>query len=130
MTTVERKADVLTIPPIVARGVMIDVAGYKNTDALPSSYEITVEDLQGALAVDFLNGACEHRTRGPYGRASAQIATHCGQRSLTVAAENDSSWLAKVFLVRPRPFVSVACLSDRRDSMVRSSRSRRERANV
>ena len=40
----------LTIPPIVARGVMIDVAGYKNTDALPSSYEITVEDLQGALA--------------------------------------------------------------------------------
>ena len=45
-----RKADVLTIPPIVARGVMIDVAGFKNTDALPSSYEITVEDLQGALA--------------------------------------------------------------------------------
>ena len=44
-----RKADVLTIPPIVARGVMIDVAGFKNTDALPSSYEITVEDLQGAL---------------------------------------------------------------------------------
>ena len=43
-----RKADVLTIPPIVARGVMIDVAGFKNTDALPSSYEITVEDLQGA----------------------------------------------------------------------------------
>jgi hypothetical protein len=45
-----RKADVLTIPPIVARGVMIDVAGFKNTEALPSSYEITVEDLQGALA--------------------------------------------------------------------------------
>jgi kynurenine formamidase len=45
-----RKAGVLTIPPIVARGVMIDVAGFKNTDALPSSYEITVEDLQGALA--------------------------------------------------------------------------------
>jgi kynurenine formamidase len=45
-----RKADVLTIPPIVARGVMIDVAGYKNTDALPPSYEITVEDLLGTLA--------------------------------------------------------------------------------
>ncbi|UEM25273.1 cyclase family protein (plasmid) [Skermanella mucosa] len=45
-----RKADVLTIPPIVARGVMIDVAGYKNVDALPSNYEITVEDLQAALA--------------------------------------------------------------------------------
>lgn len=44
-----RKADVTTIPPIIARGVMIDVAGYKNLDALPSSYEITVEDIEGAL---------------------------------------------------------------------------------
>ena len=44
-----RKADVLKIPPIVARGVLIDVAGFKKMDALPSSYEITVEDLQGAL---------------------------------------------------------------------------------
>jgi kynurenine formamidase len=44
-----RKADVLTIPPIIARGVLIDVAGYKNMDALPSHYEITSEDLQGAL---------------------------------------------------------------------------------
>ena len=44
-----RKADVTTIPPIVARAVLIDVAGHKNVDALPSSYEITVEDLEGAL---------------------------------------------------------------------------------
>jgi kynurenine formamidase len=44
-----RKADVTTIPPIVARGVLVDVAGYKNVDALPSHYEITVEDLEGAL---------------------------------------------------------------------------------
>jgi kynurenine formamidase len=43
------KADVTTIPPIVARGVLIDVAGYKNVDALPSHYEITVEDLEGTL---------------------------------------------------------------------------------
>jgi kynurenine formamidase len=44
-----RKADVTTIPPIVARGVLIDVAGFKNVEALPSSYEITVEDIEGAL---------------------------------------------------------------------------------
>jgi kynurenine formamidase len=37
-------------PPIVARGVMIDVAKFKNVSALPTSYPITVADLQGALA--------------------------------------------------------------------------------
>jgi kynurenine formamidase len=44
-----RKADVTTIPPIVARGVMIDVAGQKGVDALPANYEITVADLETAL---------------------------------------------------------------------------------
>jgi kynurenine formamidase len=44
-----RKADVTTIPPIVARGVLVDVAGYKKVDALPAHYEITVADLEGAL---------------------------------------------------------------------------------
>jgi kynurenine formamidase len=33
----------------VARGVLVDVAGLKNVDALPSQYEITVADLQAAL---------------------------------------------------------------------------------
>lgn len=44
-----RKADVTTIPPIVARGVMIDVARQKGVEALPSNYEITVADLEAAL---------------------------------------------------------------------------------
>ncbi|NOG72253.1 cyclase family protein [Roseicella sp. DB1501] len=44
-----RKADVTTIPPIVARGVMIDVAGQKGVEALPKGYEITVADLEAAL---------------------------------------------------------------------------------
>src|SRR5688572_2835975 len=44
-----RKCDATTIPPIIARGVMIDVAGFKNADALPSNYAITPEDLQGTL---------------------------------------------------------------------------------
>lgn len=45
-----RKAGAENIPPIVARGVLIDVAGYKGVEALPSHYAITPEDLQGALA--------------------------------------------------------------------------------
>src|SRR5262245_38880467 len=45
-----RKCDVTTIPPIITRGVMIDVARLRNVDALPSHYKITAEDLQAALA--------------------------------------------------------------------------------
>jgi kynurenine formamidase len=45
-----RKCDASTIPPIVARGVLIDVAGFKGMDALPAHYPIGVEDLEGALA--------------------------------------------------------------------------------
>jgi kynurenine formamidase len=44
-----RKSGAETIPPIIARGVLIDVAGFKGVDALPSKYTITTEDLQGAL---------------------------------------------------------------------------------
>lgn len=45
-----RKADATTIPPIVARGVLIDVAGGQGVDALPSHYVITTGDLQQTLA--------------------------------------------------------------------------------
>ena len=44
-----RKCDATTIPPIVTRGVMIDVAGLRGVKALPSHYEITPTDLQAAL---------------------------------------------------------------------------------
>ena len=44
-----RKAGAETIPPIIARGILIDIAGFKSLDALPSQYIITPEDLQGAL---------------------------------------------------------------------------------
>lgn len=39
-----------TIPPIITRGVLIDVAGHKGLEMLPPSYEITPEDLAAALA--------------------------------------------------------------------------------
>jgi kynurenine formamidase len=38
-----------TIPPIVARGVLLDIAGLKGVECLPPSYAITVEDCQQAL---------------------------------------------------------------------------------
>ncbi|WP_425450447.1 cyclase family protein [Virgifigura deserti] len=37
------------VGPIVSRGVLIDVAGYKGLDRLEAGYEITVADLKGAL---------------------------------------------------------------------------------
>ncbi len=45
-----RKADADTIPPMIARGVLIDVAGWKGLPALPSNYPIGSKDLQAALA--------------------------------------------------------------------------------
>jgi kynurenine formamidase len=44
-----RKCDVPTIPPIITRGVLIDVAGLRKVDALPSHYRITADDLKAAL---------------------------------------------------------------------------------
>jgi kynurenine formamidase len=45
-----RKCDATTIPPIVARGVLIDVAAYKKVDALPGHTVITIQDLKDTLA--------------------------------------------------------------------------------
>ncbi len=44
-----KKAGAENIPPIVARGVMIDVAAYKGVDILPGGYRITREDLIATL---------------------------------------------------------------------------------
>ena len=45
-----RKCDASTIPPIVARGVLIDVAAFKKVDALPGHTLISTKDLQDTLA--------------------------------------------------------------------------------
>jgi kynurenine formamidase len=45
-----RKCGAETIPPIITRGVMIDVAGHLKMDALPASFRITPKILQEALA--------------------------------------------------------------------------------
>jgi len=44
-----RKCDATTIPPIVARGVMLDIAGLKQVEALPSGYAISPADVDRAL---------------------------------------------------------------------------------
>lgn len=44
-----RKGGIEKFPPIIARGVLIDVPRYKGMDMLPESYGITVEDIQGTL---------------------------------------------------------------------------------
>ncbi|AHM58792.1 cyclase [Flammeovirgaceae bacterium 311] len=38
-----------TIPPIIARGVMIDIPAYKGVAELPENYRISANDLKGAL---------------------------------------------------------------------------------
>ena len=43
-----RKCDATTIPPIVARGVMLDIAALHKVDALPAHYGITPRDIDRA----------------------------------------------------------------------------------
>lgn len=43
------KLGIENVNPIVTRGILIDIAGYKGVEALPHSYEVTVADVQGAL---------------------------------------------------------------------------------
>jgi len=44
------KADADSIPPIIVKGVLIDVAGWKGVDALPSNFAIGSKELQASLA--------------------------------------------------------------------------------
>ena len=45
------------VRPIVTRGVLIDIAGYQGVERLPNGYEVTVEDLLGALAAQGMSAA-------------------------------------------------------------------------
>ena len=44
-----KKTGAETIPPIIARGVLIDIPAYKNPTALEKNYRINSDDLKGAL---------------------------------------------------------------------------------
>ena len=45
-----RRLGIEKIKPIVTRGILIDLPAYKSVERLPKSYEVTVEDIRGALA--------------------------------------------------------------------------------
>jgi kynurenine formamidase len=45
-----RRCDATTIPPIIARGVLLDIAGARNVEMLPPHYAITPADIDAALA--------------------------------------------------------------------------------
>jgi hypothetical protein len=38
------------IKPIITRGILIDIAGSKNVDSLPEQYDVSMADVQNALA--------------------------------------------------------------------------------
>lgn len=45
-----RSLGVENVKPILTRGILVDLAGYKGLDHLPSRYEVTLGDVRGALA--------------------------------------------------------------------------------
>lgn len=45
-----KKLGVENVKPMLTRGILIDVAGYKNVESLPNRYEVTVADVRGALS--------------------------------------------------------------------------------
>jgi kynurenine formamidase len=44
-----KKTGAETIPPVIARGVLIDIAAYKGVTTLANNYRVTASDLKGAL---------------------------------------------------------------------------------
>jgi kynurenine formamidase len=101
-----KKLGVENVGGLITRGVLIDVAGLKGVDMLPTSYNITPDDLRGALAMagqtlrpgdaviirtgwSKLMGKDNHR----YGTANAGIGIAAGQWLVTqdpmlIAADN------------------------------------------
>lgn len=44
-----------TVRPIVTRGVILDIAGHREVDALPDGYEVTVDDVRDAMDRDSID---------------------------------------------------------------------------
>ncbi len=45
-----RQLGVETVPPLLTRGVLLDIAGWKGTDALPAKYSVSADQLQACAA--------------------------------------------------------------------------------
>jgi len=50
-----KKLGVENVKPIITKGILIDIAGYKNVEVLDHSYEVTLEDVKGALKKQNIN---------------------------------------------------------------------------
>ena len=50
-----RKLGIETMPPLITRGILIDVAGFKGVDFLEAGYAIQPNELDGALAAQGIN---------------------------------------------------------------------------
>lgn len=44
-----KKLGVEHVKNIITKGILLDIASYKNLDVLPNGYEVSIEDVQGAL---------------------------------------------------------------------------------
>ena len=58
------KLGILNVGALITRGVLNDVAGLKGVEMLDGTYEITVEDLEGALMKQ--NVTLQPRSHSPY----------------------------------------------------------------
>ncbi|MBL8178931.1 MAG: cyclase family protein [Bryobacterales bacterium] len=94
------KTDADTIPPVIGKAVLIDVAGFKKVEALPANYAIGVKDLEAALAaqkIDVEPGDIVMirtgtlRYWGEAGENHAKIAQH-DSAGITLAA---AKWLVE-----------------------------------
>jgi kynurenine formamidase len=52
-----RELGIEHVKPIITRGVLIDIAGFKATAVLPPTYEVTLADVRGALERQGMNEA-------------------------------------------------------------------------
>ncbi len=52
-----KKLGIEHVKPIITRGILVDLAGYKNVSRLSNSYEVSVEDVVGALQKQGINEA-------------------------------------------------------------------------
>lgn len=77
------KFGIHNVGQLFTRGVMIDVAAYKGVEILPDTYEITVEDLEGALkkqniAIEAGDAVVIHTGWGKlYGKDNARYVKTC-----------------------------------------------------
>src|SRR5439155_21497975 len=82
-----------TIQPILARGVLLDVARWKGVDVLPPHYAITAEDLAGCAAATRvrIDPGNVPLVRTGYARAWTDEATYLGAAG---ASKSGNVWAA------------------------------------